>query len=432
MNSPITVAIAGAGGRGRNAYANIILKMQDKMKVVAVADLIREKVDTVAKEHNIPTDMCFDSAEEMLEKDKLADMMFICTQDKDHYGHAMKALEKGYHLLLEKPISPSLSECKQIAELANKKNLTVVVCHVLRYTPFYKTLKDILDEGTIGKIMTVNAEECVGYWHQAHSFVRGNWRNSDETSPMILAKCCHDMDILLWLIGKKCEKVSSFGSLNYFNSANAPEGAGERCFECPKEVRANCPYDCEKLYLDGPRGVRNGYKGWPVNILNMNPTEENTIESLKTGPYGKCVFHCDNNVVDNQILNMQLEGGITLNFTMSAFTPEIRRTVRIRGTHGEILGDMEAKTLKITKFGEKQIVIDTSTAESAGGTGAGHGGGDAGILKSIVDYFIGNEVSKSLSSIDHSIESHFVALAAEESRVNGGQIIYMDEWMSKF
>ncbi len=431
MKLPITVAIAGAGGRGRNAYANIILRRQGLMKVVAVADLIREKVDITAKEHEIPENMCFNSAEEMLEQPKLADMMFICTQDKDHYGHAMKALEKGYHLLLEKPISPSLAECKQIAELANQKGLKVIVCHVLRYTPFYKTLKDIIDSGRIGKIMTVNAEECVGYWHQAHSFVRGNWRNSDETSPMILAKCCHDMDILLWLTGKKCEKVSSFGSLNYFNSENAPEGSAARCFDCSPATRENCPYDCEKIYLDGERGVRHGYKGWPANIVAMNPTEENVVNALKDGPYGRCVFHCDNNVVDNQIVNMMLEDGITLNFTMSAFTPEIRRTIRIRGTHGEILGDMEARTLKIRNFGEAQEIVNTSTPER-GGTGAGHGGGDAGIIDSIIDMFNGKGVSKSLSSIDHSIESHFVAMAAEESRKLNGKVIEMNDWISKF
>ena len=149
MSKLITVAIAGAGGRGRNAYANIILRRHGLMKVVAVADLIREKVDITAKEHGIPENMCFNSAEEMLEQPKLADMMFICTQDKDHYGHAMKALEKGYHLLLEKPISPSLTECKQIAELANQKGLKVIVCHVLRYTPYYKTLKEKVKKGEI-------------------------------------------------------------------------------------------------------------------------------------------------------------------------------------------------------------------------------------------------------------------------------------------
>lgn len=434
MSKTVTVAVAGAGARGRNSYGNIILKMQDKIKVVAVADLIREKVDLMAKEHNISPDMCFDSAEEMLKKEKLADYMFICTQDRDHYGHAMKALEKGYHLLLEKPISPSLSECKEIAELANKKGLNVIVCHVLRYTPFYKQLKALIDKNVIGKIMTVNAEECVGYWHQAHSFVRGNWRNSDETSPMILAKCCHDMDILLWLLGKKCLKVSSFGSLNHFSSENAPEGAADRCLDCPETVRQNCPYDCAKLYLDGNRGARNGYKGWPTNTLSTNPTEETVIAALKEGPYGRCVYKCDNNVVDNQIVNMLLEDNVTLNFTMSAFTSDIRRTLRIRGTMGEILGDMEAHTLKVTLFGKPTEIIDTSkiSATALGGTGAGHGGGDSGILDSLISLFNGEDVSNSISSIDKSIESHFVALAAEESRKNMGAVIDMAEWTERF
>ena len=435
MGKTVTVAVAGAGGRGRNSYGKIIAKMQDKIKVVAVADLIRQKVDLMAKEHSIPEEMCFNSAEEMLEKDRLADYMFVCTQDKDHYGHAMKALEKGYHLLLEKPISPDLSECKQIADLANRKKLNVIVCHVLRYTPYFNRLKDILDSGVIGKVMTVNAEECVGYWHQAHSFVRGNWRNSEESSPMILAKCCHDMDILLWLLGKKCIKLSSFGSLNHFNSDNAPEGSAERCLDCPTSVRLDCPYDCTKLYLDGPRGAKNGYKGWPTNILCDDPDEQKVTEALKNGPYGRCVYRCDNDVVDNQVINMLLEDNITLNFTMSAFTPAIRRTIRIRGTKGEILGDMEAHTLRITQFGKETQVIDTNvnaSSDAKGGTGAGHGGGDAGIINTLVGLFNGEDVSKTLSSIDDSIASHFVALAAEHSRLNGGKVVTISEWVDKF
>jgi len=428
MNTPITVAIAGAGGRGKDAYGKIILNCQDRIKVVAVADLIPEKVEIMAKKHNISPDMCFKSAEEMLEKPKLADAMFICTQDRDHYLHAIKALEKGYHLLLEKPISPDLSECKKIAKLANQKNLHVVVCHVLRYTPFYKSLKGVIESGVIGDIVTVNAEECVGYWHQAHSFVRGNWRSSKETSPMILAKCCHDMDILLWLVGKKCLKVSSFGSLKHFKSSDAPKGSSERCADCDAKTRESCPYDCEKIYITGERGVANGYNGWPVNIVSMEPTVESVKNELSNGPYGRCVYHCDNDVVDNQIVNMLFEGNVTLNFTMSAFTKGIRRTIRIRGTRGEIIGDMEGCTIDITEFGKKTETIDTRNIPTVGG----HGGGDGGIINGLIELLTDNKTSSSTTTIDKSIESHFVALAAEESRLNEGAVIDIDEWMDRF
>lgn len=433
MSNQITVAIVGAGGRGRNAYGKIMKNMPEEFKVVAAADLIPERLESISNDHNIPENMRFTTAEEMLSKERLADMAFICTQDRDHYGHAMAALEKGYHLLLEKPISPSLKECKAIAELANKKNLMVVVCHVLRYTPFYTALKDVIDSGRIGRIVTVTAEEHVGYWHQAHSFVRGNWRNSTEACPMILAKCCHDMDILLWLVGKKCRKVSSFGSLSNFKTEMAPAGSADRCFDCDPETRKSCPYDCEKIYLDGPRGIRSGKSHWPTNIVNIHPTEENITEALKTGPYGRCVYRCDNDVVDNQVVNLLLEDDVTINFTMSAFTQKMTRSIRVRGTQGEITAVMNENKIIVSEFGKEDEIIDTSARPTGpSGSGAGHGGGDAGIMRGIYDVYRNNVVSKSLSSIDVSVESHLVALAAEESRVNGGQVVDMDEWASRF
>ena len=429
MNKPITVAIAGLGNRGMYAYGSRILQRSDEIKVVAAADVDEGRLQLMAKKHGIKKENCFNSADELIAQPKLADLLFICTQDKDHYKEAIAALEKGYHLILEKPISPSLKECKEIAETAKKYNRQVLVCHVLRYTPFYTKLKDIVDSGVIGDIMTVNAEECVGYWHQAHSFVRGNWRNSDESAPMILAKCCHDMDILLWLLDKKCKKVTSFGSLKHFKAENAPEGAADRCVNCPESVREKCPYDCIKFYLDGPRGIKNGAENWPQKIVSVAPNVENVTEAITKGPFGRCVYHCDNNVVDNQIVNMLLEDDITLNFTMSAFNPTIRRTIRIRGCFGEILGDMEGHTITVTEYGKSPVVYDTQTEESKIG---GHGGGDTGLISSIIDFFLYNKQSKSVTYIDKSVESHFVALAAEESRLNGGAVIDIDEWVNNF
>ena len=222
MSKFITASVIGTGARGRIGYGARMLRFPEDIKVVAAADLNKETLGSMAQEHNIPADKCFNSAEEFLAQPKMSDIVFVCTQDRDHFGHVIPALEKGYDVIVEKPISPSLSECKKIAETANRLGRKVIVCHVLRYTPFYSKIKEILDSGVIGNIMTVSAEEGVGYWHQAHSFVRGNWRNSDESSPMILAKCCHDMDILLWLTGKKCLKVSSFGHLTHFKPENAP------------------------------------------------------------------------------------------------------------------------------------------------------------------------------------------------------------------
>lgn len=236
------------------------------------------------------------------------------------------------------------------------------------------------------------------------------------------------MDIIGWLLGKKCLKVSSFGSLKHFKAEKAPAGAAERCFDCPSDVRAKCPYDCEKFYLDGPRGIKAGSVNWPQKVVSVAPTVENVTEALKTGRFGRCVYHCDNDVVDNQIVNMLFEDDITVNFTMSAFNPTIRRTIRVRGCFGEILGDMEGHTIKVTEFGKEPVVYDTQTKESSRG---GHGGGDSGLISSIIDFFGYNKTSKAVTYIDKSVESHYIAMAADYSRLNGGVVVDMDEWVSK-
>ena len=435
MKKCINAVIVGTGARGRLAYGSRILKFPEYIKVVAVADVDPVRLNICGDEHGVAQNMRFNSADELLNQPKLADLMFICNQDRDHYASAIPALEKGYDIVLEKPISPSLAECKKIAEKAAECGRKVLVCHVLRYTPFYSKIKDIIDSGVIGKIVTVNAEEEVGYWHQAHSFVRGNWRNSDETSPMILAKCCHDMDILLWLIGKKCLKVSSFGSLFHFKPENAPDGSADRCCNCPEDIKAKCPYEVEKFYIDGPIGLKNGFYGWPRKVVQgVDPTIENVKEALRTGPYGRCAYKCDNNVVDNQVVNMLLEDNVTVNFTMSAFSANTDRSIRIRGTHGEIVGKWSSDEIKVTVFGEKTVSYNPHAIASKDGAGdtGGHGGGDMGLIKGIIGLFCEGNISKSVTFIDKSIESHFVALAAEESRVNNGQVVDIPQWMERF
>ncbi len=244
----ITVAIAGLGSRGKDNYAPVAKLLPEKMEITAIADIVEEKVEEVSREYGVPKERCYSSAEEMLKQEKLADVMFIATQDRQHVGHAIPALEKGYDLLLEKPVSPDLDECRELLKVAGERGRKVVVCHVLRYTPFYTKVKELIDSGVIGDVVTVMGIENVGYWHQAHSFVRGNWRNSEETSPMILQKCCHDMDLLLWLTGKTCESVTSFGGTYLFKEEKAPEGAAKRCLDgCA--AKAECPFDAEKIYI---------------------------------------------------------------------------------------------------------------------------------------------------------------------------------------
>ncbi|MCI9317993.1 MAG: Gfo/Idh/MocA family oxidoreductase, partial [Oscillospiraceae bacterium] len=320
MTTPVTFAICGCGSRGLEAYAPFQELHPERMRIAAGADSRPERLAMLRERYGLAEDRCFASDEELLAQPRLADAMIIATQDRQHVPAALAALDKGYHLLLEKPISPDLDQCRQLVEKARETGRMVVVCHVLRYTKFYGTLEAMLRRGEIGKIETIDAVENVAYWHQAHSFVRGNWRRSDETSPMILAKSCHDMDILRWLAGERCLKVQSFGSLDYFRPDRAPAGAAERCLDgCA--CKAACPYDAEKIYLTAPHsGLRTKGPGWPCNVLCDEPTEERIYEALRTGPYGRCVFHCDNDVVDHQTVNLEFANNIHATFTMTAFT----------------------------------------------------------------------------------------------------------------
>lgn len=421
MEHPITVAVAGCGNRGWETYTKIIAeKLSDQMQVVAAADLKEEQLELMRRTcPNLREDRCFHSTDEMLAQGKLADVMFICTPDRNHYVTAIAALRQGYHLLLEKPIAVTADECREVARVATEMQRHVVVCHVLRYTPFYTKLKELLMEEVIGKLMVVRASENVGYWHQAHSFTRGNWRNAELSTPMILQKCCHDMDILLWLTGKHCLRVTSFGHSSYFNPQNAPEGAPLRCTDgCP--AADTCPFNAVSFYMNH---LRNGNTGWPVSVVCANPNEQRVMEALRNGPYGRCVFHCDNNVVDHQIVNLELEDDLEVSFVMCGFTERQERTIRLMGTKGEIVGNVDKKTIQIQPFGGEMQEIDVSKLSN---DFSGHGGGDVGMLREFAHLLsTGDASSYRLTSIHDSIESHVVALAAEDSRLTHGRVIDM-------
>ena len=275
----ITMVIAGLGGRGHDIYGNYAMEHPDEVEIAAVADPRPERLELAQREWNIPAERCFATAEELFAQPQLADAAVIATQDRQHVVHAEAALKGGYHLLLEKPVAVDIEGCLEVLRLARRYQRHVVVCHVLRYTPFYNAIKRIIEDGRIGEVVTIQAMEQVGYWHQAHSYVRGNWRRADESSPMILAKCCHDMDILIWLTGKRARYVSSYGNNYLFRAEKAPAGAAQRCMDCA--VRAGCPYDAVRYYLESGRtSVRAGRVHWPINVLDPHPTPENVNDYL--------------------------------------------------------------------------------------------------------------------------------------------------------
>lgn len=410
----ITFAILGMGNRG-TAYASKLLKYPDEAQITAMADVRRIRLDAANKYVRLPQHRLFDGADAILSQPKLADVMIIATQDSQHKEHALRAMEQGYDLILEKPVSNKLSDIVTIADAAKRLGRRVIVCHVLRYTVFFRQIRKLIREGKIGKVRNIHAEERVGYYHYAHSYVRGNWHNQAKSSPMILAKCSHDMDILVWLVGKKCLRLNSFGSLEYFTSKNCPEGATERCADC----KLDCPFHANRFYL-------SRIPGWPSNILHPEPTEENITEILKTSDYGKCVFKMDNDVVDNQTVNMLLEDGVCVDFVMTGFTNRQTRSIRVMGTEGEIWGDFHANKLSWQRFNKEINTIDLNALCT---DFSGHGGGDQGLIYDAIRYFRNDDFDdSSVTVLDRSVESHYMAFAAEESRINGGKLVVMDDF----
>ncbi len=425
----LKVIVIGAGSRGQG-YTNIMADHPDKFKVVGVAEPVENRRNYIKEKHGCDEKNCFTTWEDILAVPKFADIAIISTMDQLHIEPAMKALELGYDLLLEKPVATTPEECGKVYKQAEKYGRKVVVCHVLRYTPYFMRLKKIIDDGVLGKIMSVEHVECVGNVHQSHSFVRGNWGNSGRSSFMLLQKCCHDLDILQWLMGEECSRIQSFGSLSYFKEENAPAGAPERCVDgCP--AAEECPYNSVKLYYDNKKNA------WFRNAATqmVDPTDEDVMNALKNTQYGKCVFKCDNDVVDHQTVNMEFASGATVTMTMSAFTKGGRHS-HIMGTKGELWAEMDAengKQFRFYNFATKTTdYIDAEIAVKGDSIVSGHGGGDDGVVNAVYEYVTGAIGSDSVSEIGISCANHMLVFAAEDSRLSGKVIDtkdYMDKYM---
>lgn len=401
----LTYAIIGFGNRG-SVYAH---KLKNNGKnVVAVCDpkeFKREQARALFPDTELFAD------EETFFKSRRADVLIIATMDKLHYRHAMRAIKLGYDLLLEKPICETLENCEEVAEAAEKRGVRTVICHVLRYTNFYSEIKRLISDGTIGKVINVQAAENVNLGHYISSFVRGRWNRAENGTPIIVQKCCHDFDIIYWFVGSKCTRVSSFGSLAYFKSDNRPVGAADYCYKCK---RKDCLYNSIDLYSKYPASIDSyDFEHTPDGVKKLLSDESN--------PYSRCIFGSDNDVCDNQIVNMEFESGATASLTMTAFNQDGCRTIVVHGTLGTIEGKLEDGIIKVRlydkEFGVKEpdMIIDTQAGDYYS-----HSGGDDNIIKDVIAYFENGERVK-MSDISDAVMSHKMAFGAEKSRQNGGK-----------
>ncbi len=400
------LALIGAGQRGM-IYGEAA-KKSGLAEIVAVAEPHALRRQAAAKAFSIPPEHVYDSAEGLLNAGRLGDALIIASMDRDHYRQAMAAMDLGYHLLLEKPVSPDPLECLRIAKRAEETGRTVTVCHVLRYAPFFKTLKAIIDSGELGRVVSIVHNENVGNFHMAHSFVRGNWRKGYDSSPIIMQKSCHDMDLLVWLTGSEAEQVSSFGQLTYFKEENAPKGSTERCLDCP--AADVCRYDARKCYLPIAGN-------WPAAVLTLDQSEEGLMKAIAEGPYGRCVYRCDNDVCDHQIVNIQFKNGVTAAFSLSAFTNRISRTIKVMCEHGEIRGSDYDNRIEIIPFMSTGVSETNARTVFPSQTTGGHNGGDDGLMRDFLKLLEKNS-GDAATSIARSVESHLIACAAEASRIS--------------
>jgi predicted dehydrogenase len=406
---PVTAVVVGAGGRGMG-YSLFSQAHPDRLQIVGVAEPREYNRQKMVQTYQLSAENVFVDWRELAARPRMADAAIIATQDAMHIEPAIAFANLGYSILLEKPMAPNEADCRRIVQAAKENDVLFAVCHVMRYTHYTQKLKEVVDSGVIGEVVSIQHLEPVGYWHQAHSFVRGNWRNEQESSFMLLAKSCHDLDWIRYMMGEPCLSLSSFGSLKHFRKEEKPAEAREatRCLHCDYEPR--CPYSARKIYLGR---LAQGYGGWPVNVVTPEPTVETLTAALETGPYGRCVYECDNDVVDHQIVSMQFAGGKTASFTMTAFNQANHRKTRIFGTRGELYGDGE--NIEHFDFLTDQTTV-ISTVSSDSSILGGHGGGDYGLMDRFVQAVCENNRGLILSGPDESLETHRMVFAAEQAR----------------
>ncbi len=458
-SGPITAILIGAGQRGSEAYGPYALHHPDELRFVAVAEPDGERRDFFAAQHHLTADQTFSTWEDLLSRPPLARAALVCTQDQYHTRPALAAMRAGYDVLLEKPMAVTAGDCRLLVQTAQETGRQLHICHVMRYIPHFQKMKEILSSGALGQVANISHRENVSYWHMAHSFVRGSWGSREKSSPMILAKCCHDLDFLVWLLEQRCESLSSAGSLIHYRPENAPAGAPQYCLDgCP--ASAACPYEAQRIYLEmvplwrsifassrglvhwsawaqlqAPGLVRalsrvyprlqqvSDYQGWPRSVVTRRPGRQALLEALRTGPYGRCVYHCDNDVVDNQVVLLNFPGGPSVTLTMHGHSHEEGRSTRIEGSRAGLQAffGLGGSWIEVKEHhSSRSRRYDTSVSPEQG-----HGGGDVALMAAFL-HSLRSGGEGALTTARQSLEGHLMAFAAEQARLEG-RVVQMEE-----
>ncbi|MFO7947853.1 MAG: Gfo/Idh/MocA family oxidoreductase [Armatimonadota bacterium] len=416
---PVTAVIVGAGHRGVG-YGSYSFQNPDELQVLGVADPDDVRRKSAAEKFDIPDEHCFRTAQELADHEQIADAVINGTMDQQHVPTAIPLLEAGYDMLLEKPICTSRDELIRLLATVRETGRKLLIGHVLRHAPFYVEIRNRVAAGEIGEIMSVNTTERVSYHHMAVAFIRGKWNQRETSNPFLMAKCCHDLDLICWMkSGIAPERVGSFGSLMYFTEESAPEGSGTRCLvDC--KIEEDCPYSARKHYIE--QGL------WPTyawdNLEHIeDPTEEQKLESLRTdNPHGRCVWRCDNTIVDHQNVIIEFEDGATATHVLTGGTARASRTMHLVGTEGEIEGDLDEGDFVIRHPDAREGHEYEEIPVEVNVSGRMHGGGDMRLVADFVRVLQGEEPSLSTTDIMDSVYSHMIAFAADEAMQNNAVV----------
>jgi len=402
--------LIGAGTRGRHTYAAWARRNAARLRIVAVADPLEARARATAEELGLPPERVFADWRPLLAAGTGARVAIVASSDTVHTAPALAALEQGLHVLLEKPMAPSPGACLRLVEAAEQAGRILQVGHVLRYTPFYTRVREIVAGGELGEPVSIDMKEHVAHWHLVHSYVRGKFRNRSLAAPIVLAKTCHDLDLMCWIVGRAPRRVASFGSLQHFRPERAPAGAPPRCTDgCP--AQAACLHDAERFYLS-PDDALAGI--WPWADLAGDGSRAARRRALETGPYGVCAYRADNDVPDHQVLAVEFEEGATATFTLQGLATHERRTIRVSGSLGELRGVFQDGVIEVTRHG-----VLEARRERIDAPVVGHGGGDEGLLDHFTEVASRDAVEEVRVSGRVALQSHLLGFAAEDARREG-------------